>query len=177
MLQQLEGFQYATSLDLNMGYYHIQLTPNSSKICTIVLPWGKYEYLRLPMGLCNSPDIFQEKMDELFQDFKQVRAYIDDILCLTTGSWKDHLTTLKRVLTIMQKANLRINAKKSFFGRESCEYLGYWVTRKGIQPLPKKVKAIQKIAKPKNKRDLRSFIGMVNFYRDAWIRRLDLLSP
>ena len=61
MLQTLEGFQYATSLDLNMGYCHIQLTPNSNKISIIVLPWGKYEYLRLPMGLCNSPNIFQEK--------------------------------------------------------------------------------------------------------------------
>ena len=62
MLLKLEGFQYATSLDLNMGYYHIELSPDSKKLCTIVLPWGKYEYQRLPMGLCNSPDIFQEKM-------------------------------------------------------------------------------------------------------------------
>ena len=61
LLLKLEGFQYATSLDLNMGYYHIELDPESSRLCTIVLPWGKYEYLKLPMGLCNSPDIFQEK--------------------------------------------------------------------------------------------------------------------
>jgi len=61
MLQKLEGFSYATSLDLNMGYYHIELTPNSSRMCTIVLPWSKYEYLRLPMGLCTSPNIFQER--------------------------------------------------------------------------------------------------------------------
>ena len=65
MLLKLEGFQYGTSLDLNMGYYHIELTPNSKRLCTIVLPWGKYEYQRLPMGLCNSPDKFQEKMSSL----------------------------------------------------------------------------------------------------------------
>ena len=64
MLQKLEGFMFATSLDLNMGYYHTLLTPNASRLCTVVVPWGKYEYLRLPMGLCNSPDIFQEKMSE-----------------------------------------------------------------------------------------------------------------
>ena len=63
MLLKLEGFQYATSLDLNMGYYHIELSPSSKRLCTIVLPWGKYEYQRLPMGLCNSPDIFQEKWE------------------------------------------------------------------------------------------------------------------
>jgi hypothetical protein len=58
---KLEGFQYATSLDLNMGYYHIELTPYLKQLCTIILPFGKYEYQRLPMGLSNSPDIFQEK--------------------------------------------------------------------------------------------------------------------
>jgi hypothetical protein len=65
MLQKLDGFWYATSLDLNMGYYHILLTPWLSSLCTIVLPWGKYEYLHLPMGLFISPDIFQENVSSL----------------------------------------------------------------------------------------------------------------
>jgi len=60
---KLEGFQYGTSLDLNMGYYHIELNPASRQLCTIVLPWGKYEYQRLPMGLCNSPDIFKRRWE------------------------------------------------------------------------------------------------------------------
>ena len=80
LLMKLEGFQWATSLDLNMGYYHIELNPASKKLCTIVMPWGKYEYQRLPMGLCNSPDIFQENMAESFCDLEYVRAYIDDLL-------------------------------------------------------------------------------------------------
>jgi hypothetical protein len=79
ILQKLEGFTYATSLDLNMGYYHILLSPYSSSLCTVVLPWGKYEYLRLPMGLCNSPDNFQEKMGELMTGLEFARAYIDDL--------------------------------------------------------------------------------------------------
>ena len=87
LLLKLEGFTYATSLDLNMGYYHIKLTPYSSSLCTIVLPWGKYEYLKLPMGLCNSPDIFQEKMGDLFADLETVIAYIDDLLIVTKGDW------------------------------------------------------------------------------------------
>ena len=77
LLQKLEGFTYATSLDLTMGYYCIALTPEASKLCTVVLPWGKYEYLKLPMGLCNSPDIFQEKMIELMEGLEFVRAYLD----------------------------------------------------------------------------------------------------
>jgi hypothetical protein len=54
MLQKLEGFMYATSLDLNMGYYHMLLTPFARRLCTIVLPWAKYKYFRLPMGLYQS---------------------------------------------------------------------------------------------------------------------------
>ena len=58
LLLKLEGFQHASSLDHNMGYYHIELTSFSKRLCTIIMPWGKYEYQHLPMGLCNSPDIF-----------------------------------------------------------------------------------------------------------------------
>jgi hypothetical protein len=61
LLLKLEGFQYATSLDLNMGYYHITLTPFSKRLCTIVTPFGKYEYQRLPMGLSNSLTFFKRK--------------------------------------------------------------------------------------------------------------------
>ena len=106
---------YGTSLDLNMGYYHIELSPNSKKLCTIVLPWGKYEYQRLPMGLCNSPDIFQERMSTLMQDLEYVRTYIDDLLCITNDNWDDHLEKLDEVFKRVRKAGLKVNAKKSFF--------------------------------------------------------------
>jgi hypothetical protein len=78
MLQNLEGFMYATSLDLNMGYYHMLLTLFARRLCTIVLPRGKYKYCRLPMGLSISPDIFQEKMSEPMTGLDFARAYLDD---------------------------------------------------------------------------------------------------
>ena len=177
MLQKLEGFRYATSLDLNMGYYHIILSPNSSRYCTIVLPWGKYEYLRLPMGLCNSPDIFQEKMGELFAGVEFARAYIDDLLVLSTSTLQDHLEKLEQVLKRLQDAGLKVNASKSFFAREELEYLGYWITQEGIKPLSKKVEAINNIAPPTTRKQVRTFIGMVNYYRDMWIRRSETLAP
>ena len=177
LLLKLEGFQFATSLDLNMGYYHIELSPDAKKLCTIVLPWGKYEYQRLPMGLCNSPDIFQEKMSSLMADLEFVRAYIDDLLILTKGTFQDHLNKLSQVLTRLQEAGLKVNATKSFFAREQLEYLGYWITRDGIQPSLTKVSAIQQLAEPKTKKELRKFIGMVNYYRDMWIRRSEVLAP
>ena len=91
MLLKLEGFMFATSLDLNMGYYHLSLMPNASQLCTVVLPWGKYEYLRLPMGLCNSPDIFQEKMSELMIGLEFARAYLDNLLIISKTDFNEHL--------------------------------------------------------------------------------------
>merc|ERR1712115_31318 len=121
MLLKLEGFMYATSLDLNMGYYHIKLDIDSRKLCTIVLPWGKYEYNALPMGLCSSCDIFQEKMSELMQGIEFVRTYIDDLLCITTSSFQDHLTKLDQVLERIEKAGLKVNTNKSFFAQPELE--------------------------------------------------------
>ena len=176
-LMQLQGFEYGTSLDLNMGYYHIELCPDSRKYCTIVFPFGKYEYLRLPMGLCNSPDIFQEHMSELMHDLEYVRAYIDDVAILSTSTWENHLEQIDEVLTRLENAGLKINGLKSFFGRKEFEYLGYILTPEGVKPVQKKIKAMLDIAAPKNQKQLRSFIGMVNYYRDMWIRRSHLLAP
>ena len=68
------------------------------QICTIVLPWGKYKYQKLPMGVYNSTYIFQEKISELFYGFDMVRAYIDDVIIITKNNSKDHLKALDRVL-------------------------------------------------------------------------------
>jgi len=149
-----------------MGYYHIELSPFSKKLCTIVMPWGKYEYQRLPMGLCNSPDIFQEYMGELLGDLEHVRAYIDDLLIVGKGTYEDHLEKLEEVLKHLQEAGVKVNAVKSAFGKSELEYLGYWITREGVQPIPKKVTAIHSIAPPKTRKRLRSFIGLIVYYGD-----------
>ena len=176
MLLNLEGFKYATSLDLNMGYYHLELDPASKELCTIVLPFEKFEYQRIPMGLCNSPDIFQEKMNELFEGLNFVRAYIDDLLVISKGTFESHLEELEEVFKRLREAGLKVNAKKSFFARGELEYLGYWITRDGIQPMKNKVSAIMQLAEPKTRKELRSFIGVVNYYRDMWLRRAHWLD-
>jgi hypothetical protein len=79
-LQELEGFTYATALDLNMGYYTIRLDPMAAEMCTIIFPFGKYSYLRLPMGMSGSADIFQAEMIDLMETLEYVQTYIDDLL-------------------------------------------------------------------------------------------------
>ena len=177
VLQELEGFTYATSLDLNMGYYTIRLDPTASRICTIIFPWGKYSYKRLPMGVSGSPDIFQSKMSELMAALEFVRTYLDDLLCITRASLEDHLEKLRLVLTRLQDAGLKINADKSKFCAHETEYLGYVLTRDGIKPQINKVQAILALKPPTNVKELRRFLGMVQYYRDLWARRSEMLAP
>ena len=151
-----------------MGYYTIRLDPDASKICTIILPWGKYSYLRLPMGIACSPDIFQAKMSELMGTLEFVRTYIDDLLCITKGNLDDHLNKLRRVLIRLRDAGLKVNASKSSFCATETEYLGYVLSRDGIKPQQKKVRAILALMPPKSVKELRRFLGMVQYYRDIW---------
>merc|ERR1739846_298191 len=111
------------------------------------------------------------------EDLEFVRTYIDDLLVITKGDFTDHLEKLDQVLHRLNEAGLKVNAVKSSFCQTELEYLGYWITRDSVTPLPKKGKTILDIAQPKNKRQLRKFIGIVNYYRDSWIRRSDLLAP
>ena len=115
VLQKLEGVKFATSLDLNMGYFTVRLDPDSQKICTIITPWGKYQYLRLPMGVNVSPDIFQEKMSILMDGLEFVRTYLDDLLVISNSTFEDHLRQLSTVLQRLHRAGLKINAEKSSF--------------------------------------------------------------
>ena len=160
-----------------MGYYHIRLDAAAQDACTIITEFGKYTYQRLPMGVACAPDIFQSKINELLGDIESVRAYIDDILMITKGSFEDHLKTLETVLERCSKANLKVNPLKSFWGLSEVEYLGYIITREGIKPQQKKIEAIIKMATPKTTTDVRRLVGMIQYYRDMWKSRSHILEP
>ena len=101
VLQELEGLNYATLLDLKMEYYTLGLDPDTQSVCTIITPWGKYKYLRLPMGVMSAPDIFQKKMSDLRAHLNYVKIYIDGLLIITKNSLEDPFAKLKRVLTTL----------------------------------------------------------------------------
>ena len=95
MLLKLEGFQYSTSLYLNMGYQHTQLIYNTSNLFMIILSWVYHFNKRLPMENANYPDIFQQKMNDLFRAFEFIHAYIDNLLILKKVDWTDHVQKLE----------------------------------------------------------------------------------
>ena len=100
----------------------------------------------------------------MFNDIETVRTYIDDLLVVTNGSFEEHLGAVDTVLQRLQNVGLKINTGKSQFFKTELEYLGYWITRNGIQPLPNKINAIPNITLPKNKSELLRVIGLVNYY-------------
>jgi hypothetical protein len=145
MIRSMEGFTFASALDLNMGYYHIKLDhdADAQNLCTILFPWykGKYKYKRLPMGI-------------KIPWFPDAKTYLDDLLILTNSSFKDHLLKLEMVLARLSTAVMRVNISKSKFFAEQIEYLGYCITRQGIQPIRNKVEIniILNIKAPKTRK-------------------------
>jgi len=116
-------------------------------------------------------------MTELMAGLEFAHAYLDDLLIISKMSFDEHLEHLEQVFTRLLDAGLKVNASKSSFCQPELKYLGYWITRQGIKPLPQKVEAIHNIATPKTRRQLRRFIGMINYYRDMWPRRSEILAP
>jgi hypothetical protein len=142
----------------------------ASKMCTIIFPWGKHSYLRLPMGFAGSADIFQAEMGNLMASLEYVQAYIDDLLVITKGSLGDHLAKLEAVW-------LKVNAAKSFFCTAETESLGYILTRGGVKPQQNKVQVILALNLPNSVKELRKFLGIVQYYQDMWVKRSEMLAP
>jgi hypothetical protein len=144
-----------------MGYYTIRLDPIASEMCTIILPWGKYSYKRLPMGFGGSANIFQAQIMDLMASLKFVQAYMDDLLIITRRTLDEHLQKMETVLTRLHDVGLKVNAAKSLFCAHEIEYLSYILTSEGIKPQPKKVQTILALNPPNSIKMLRHFLGMV----------------
>ena len=116
-LQKIEKFRSATAIDISQGYYNIPLSEKSQKICTTILPWGKYSYQRLAMGIASAPDIFQLIMMDLLGDLDYVLVYINDILILQREGKRedDHLQKVATVLERLETKGFKANLQKSFF--------------------------------------------------------------
>jgi hypothetical protein len=125
------------------------------------------------MGMAGSPDIFQGLME--FQEY--VQAYLDDLFCISRNSLEDHLEKLDKVLRQLCYVGLKVKAEKSTFCAFEIEYLGCILTRDGMKLQSNEVQAILTIQPPKGVKQLRNFLGMVQYYRDLWARWSKMLTP
>ena len=117
-----------------MGYYAMILAMAARKYCVIVLPWGLYTYINLPVGLSISSDIFQVSMRVLFQDITQVYVYTDSIIILGFDTFEEHLETTAEVVDRLIGMGIQINPRKTALTVDKVDYSGFTITREGIRP-------------------------------------------
>lgn len=155
-----------TSLDLRSGYHQIRLDSESIPMTAFRTKYGLFEFLVLPFGLTNAPAAFMNLVNDILRPFidKFVSAYLDDIL-IYSKTKAEHVQHLRQVFEKLREHKLYAKTSKCKFGRTSVDFLGHVVSTKGFEMERVKVEAIQKWPTPKTKRDVQSFLGMVNFYR------------
>ena len=148
----------------------------SQELCTIITPFGKFKYKRLPMGASCSSDIAQEIMEKVLFGLEEVETFIDDI-GIFSDNWESHLKSINVVLKKLEDAGFTVNPLKCEWAVQETDWLGYWLTPVGLISSSKKICSILAWDKPKTQKVVRSFIGAVNIYCNVWPHRSEILAP
>ncbi len=165
-LDLLGQTQYFTTLDLFSGYWQVEMNESSKEYTAFTTYDGLYQFKVLPFGLCNAPSTFQRLMESVLRglNWKICLIYIDDII-IFSKSFEEHLAHIDLVFARLRAANIKLKASKCHFAYPQVTYLGHIVSRHGIQPDPDKVSAVREFPIPKKVKDVRSFLGLANYYR------------
>jgi len=166
ILDTLNGMRYFSTLDQANAYWSIPIAPEDREKTAFCTPQGLYEFHYLPFGLCNAPATFQRLMDVLLSglQWKTALVYLDDILVFAS-SHDQMLDRLKEILDRLSFGGLKLRLNKCKFCFNEVEYLGYKISGKGIEPDRQKISAIKNIPVPKSPKELKSFLGLVSYYR------------
>lgn len=151
-----------STLDCTQGFLQVPLDKYSSKICTFSTIFGRYRFLRLPYGLASAPEVFQERMQEIFDDIKGVKVFIDDII-IASKDEIDHIAKLKLVFERAKKFNLKFNKDKCKFGLNEVTYMGVKITANGLKPDDSKVDALKNMPRPQDVTGVQRFLGVLTY--------------
>ena len=161
-----QGVEYLSKIDCKSAFWLIPVAPEDRAKTAFTTKEGLFEFVSMPFGLRNAPATLQRFVNTLLQDLigKCCVIYLDDCL-VYSRTFEDHLTHLKLVLERFRAVGFRANPAKCELCCSEVLYLGYTITPQGIKPNPSKVEAVLNAAPPTNVTEVRSFLGLANYYR------------
>ena len=166
LFDRLSKASYFTKLDLRSGYWQVRIAAGDEGKTTCVTRYGSYEFLVMPFGLTNAPATFCNLMNDVLYEFLDqfVVVYLDDIV-VYSETLVDHVNHLRKVFSKLREYKLYVKKEKCEFCRQEVKFLGHWVSKGQIRMDEKKIKAILDWTPPKKVSELRSFLGLANYYR------------
>ena len=177
-LDALAGSKWFSTLDMRCGYWQVDLEQRDREKTAFSTGHGLWQFTVMPFGLCNAPATFERLMELVLAGlpWNVCLLYLDDIL-VHAKTFEEEIENLREVFGRFRAANLKLNPKKCELFREEVLYLGHMVTEEGISTEPSKVEAVTTWPTPKNKRDLRAFLGLCSYYRKFIKSFADIAGP
>ncbi|PIK47157.1 hypothetical protein BSL78_15967 [Apostichopus japonicus] len=164
LMVKISKGRFFSKLDLTKGYWQIPVAKTDRPKTAFVTHDGLYQFKVMPFGIINASAVFTRMMRRLLEGIPNVVNYIDDVL-IYTENWGDHLSAVEGVLDRIRRAGLTVRPTKCFFGYASLDFLGHLVGEGVLKPQPDKVEKVMNTSTPRTKKDVRSFMGLVGYYR------------
>lgn len=169
LLDSLAKARIFSKIDLRSGYNQVLVKPEDRHKTAFVTNEGQYEFNVLSFGLCNAPGTFQRMMNRVLEPFMKgtqrfVLVYLDDVIIFSQTD-EEHQRHVREVLDALRNEKLYMNAKKCFFFQHEIEFLSHVVGNGKIQMDSTKIEAVLERPRPQNKTEVRSFLGLANYYR------------
>ena len=166
-LDTLAGNSWFSTLDMNSGYWQIEIDEKDRHKTAFITKYGLFEYERMPYGLTNAPSCFQRVVQLLMRGmtWKQILAFLDDIIVLGK-QFRDHLTNIRNVLLRFRQHNLKLKPKKCVFFQKQVVFLGKLVNEQGVSVNPENIEKVKHWPVPTTNNEVEKFLGFINYHRD-----------